>query len=188
MVDHVAHIRFVDAHAECVGGHDHRHTVGHEVTLRPLTHVRGHAAMIGDRDGTRLPRIGTVRRAQFRHGMVERGRERLRFLACRAVDDAGFVGMFGNVFCHPEGFMPGFQLDDVEIQVRSVEAGDGHIRVAQSQHGDDVVTYTFRCGRGECGYGRTCRQVCDEFADAEVGRAEILSPLGYAVCLIDGDQ
>ena len=173
MVDDVTHVGLIDAHAESVGGHDHRHLVGDEVALGRLTRVRRHAAMVGD---GRMPHL------------VQRVGERFGGLAGGAVDDAGFVGMFGNVFCHPGGFMPGFQLDDVEIQVRSIEAGDGHIRVAQSQHGDDVVTYTFRCGRGECGYGRTCRQVCDEFADAEVGRAEILSPLGYAVCLIDGNQ
>ena len=72
MVDHITHVRLVDAHAERIRGNHHRHTVGYEITLRPIPRFGRHTAMIGDRDRADSRRILTFRRTQLAHGDIQR--------------------------------------------------------------------------------------------------------------------
>ena len=95
VVDDVADVRLIDAHAERIGSDDYRHGVGDEVALRLVAYVGRHAAVVGDRDGAIVHdgvcRNRRRRSAQRRHGVVEGRGECLRLLARGAVDDAGFV-------------------------------------------------------------------------------------------------
>ena len=188
VVDDEAHVRLVDAHAEGVGGHHHRHPVGDEVALRPPASVGQHAAVVGDRDRPGFRTVSPGRRAQLRHGAVDRLGERFGFLARGAVHDARILRVRGDVLRHPCDLVLGLQADDVEVQVRPVESGDGHQRVAQAQQRDDVPPHAFGGGGGEGGDGGPLRQRGDELADAQVRGTEILPPLGDAVCLVDGDE
>jgi len=52
VVDHIANVRFVDAHAERVRRNDERHRVGDEITLRALANIRRHAAVVCRGDGS----------------------------------------------------------------------------------------------------------------------------------------
>ena len=97
MVDHITHVRLVDSHAERIRGNHHRHTVGYEITLRPLPRFSRHTAMIGDRDHAKSRRILTFRGTQLVHGDIQRFGKRLHFLAGRAIHDAGFVRMIRNI-------------------------------------------------------------------------------------------
>ena len=168
MVDDEPHVGFVDAHAERVGGHDHGHTVGDEIALRLLSCVGAHTAMVGDGDGADIRHIRTPCGTQFGDGAVKRFGERFRFLARGAVDDAGFVRMAGDVGRHPGCFVFAWHADDVEIQVRPVETGDGDGRCVQAQNRNDVAAHAFGGGGGERGDRWTCGQSGDEFADAKI--------------------
>ena len=168
VVDDEPHVGFVDAHAERVGGHDHGHTVGDEIALRLLSCVGAHTAMVGDGDGADIRHIRTPCGTQFGDGAVKRFGERFRFLARGAVDDAGFVRMAGDVGRHPGCFVFAWHADDVEIQVRPVETGDGDGRCVQSQNRNDVAAHAFGGGGGERGDRWTCGQSGDEFADAKI--------------------
>ena len=70
MVNHITHVRLVDSHAERIRGNHHRHTVGYEITLRPLPRFGRHTAMIGDCDRADSRRILTFRRTQLAHGDI----------------------------------------------------------------------------------------------------------------------
>ena len=188
VVDDEAHVRFVDAHAEGVGGHHHRHPVGDEVALRPPALVGQHAAVVGDRDRPGFRTASPGRPTQLRHGAVDRLGERFGLLARGAVHDTRILRVRGDVLRHPCGLVLVLQADDVEVQVRPVESGDGHQRVAQAQQRDDVPPHPFGGGGGERGDGGPLRQGCDELADAQVRGTEILPPLGDAVRLVDGDE
>ena len=153
MVDDVTHVGLIDAHAESVGGHDHRHLVGDEVALGRLTRVRRHAAMVGD---SRMPHL------------VQRVGECFGGLAGGAVDDAGFVRMVGHIPRHPCGLVFGLQFDHIKIQVRPVESGDGDGRIPQSQQSHDVAAHALGGGGGECADRRALGQADNEVANTKV--------------------
>ena len=76
--------------------------------------------------------------------------------------------MLGYVSCDPCRFVFGLDLEHVEVQVLSVESGDGDLRGVESQDADDVAADALGGGGGERGYGRAGRQAGDELADAEI--------------------
>ena len=51
----------------------------------------------------------------------------------------------------------------------------------------DVVDDGGRCGGSEC-QDRNVGQVAANVGNCEIGRAEIVAPLGYAMCFVDGDE
>ena len=187
VVDHKTHIRLVDAHAERVRGHHNRCAVGHEITLRLFAHGRGHAAVVGHRHVARRT-ARAARRAQLRHERVERLCECLGLFACGAVHDARFVRMLGHVIRDPVRFLARVEFEHVEIQVRAVEARDEHERVAQAQQLHDVAAHAFGRGGGERRHGGAVGQRGDEFADAQIRRAEVLAPLRNTVRFVHRDQ
>ena len=76
--------------------------------------------------------------------------------------------MLGYVSCDPCRFVFGLDLEHVEVQVLSVESGDGDLRGVEPQDTDDVAADALGGGGGERGYGRPGRQAGDELADAEI--------------------
>lgn len=76
----------------------------------------------------------------------------------------------------------------VEPDVGTVEARADHDRPVESEIPGDFRDLSFRRGRGESGDDGACGQLCDEFADAHVAWAEVVSPLEHAVRLVDGDE
>ena len=81
-----------------------------------------------------------------------------------------------------------FEFDRVEPDVGTVEARADHDRPVESEIPGDFRDLSFRRGRGERGDDGACGQLCDEFADAHVAWAEVVSPLEHAVRLVDGDE
>lgn len=69
---------------------------------------------------------------------------------------------------HAALYLVSIDLEHVEVQVLSVESGDGDLRGVEPQDTDDVAADALGGGGGERGYGRPGRQAGDELADAEI--------------------
>ena len=122
VVDHVADVGLVNAHAEGVGGHHHRLAVKLEVLLVLPALVLGQAGVV--------PGGGDALAA-------EKGAHLLHPRPGGAVDDAALppallhqVQEDGALLLRPE---------DVEEEVGPVKAGDHRHRVLEAQLGDDVL-------------------------------------------------
>jgi len=171
-----AHVRLVDAHAEGVGRDDDLGGAGHERVLALRARLRAHPGVVGD-------------------GGDALGGDPLRELVCvlarPRVDDRGARALVGE-HVHERGPLAreralAFDADDVEGEVRAVEArshGDG---VAQTQPRGYLLCDARRrgCGRGH--HGRAAQRL-DDLAQAQVVGPEVVSPLGDAVRLVDDEQ
>ncbi len=173
MVDHVTHVRLVDAHAERVGGHHHRRVVGDERALALSAVGRRHARMV-------------TRGADAR--LQQRGVHLVGVLAGGAVHDAAVARMLQRVAGDARDLALRIEPLNAEVQVRAVEARDHLVGVAQVEQAHDVGAHA-RGGRGrERRHDGTARQLRDEIADGQIRRAEILAPLRHAVRLVHGDE
>ena len=71
--------------------------------------------------------------------------------------------------------------------VGAIKSGDELPRLAQVQPRDDLDPGAGVCGGGQ-GDARNMGEALMQQAQLQVIRAKIVSPLGYAVCLVDGEQ
>ncbi|MNK83643.1 hypothetical protein D3C87_1034630 [compost metagenome] len=170
VMQHQAHVRLVDAHAEGVGGHHDPGPARHERVLRPVSRGVIHAGVVGSGGN---PLGGQV----FGDGFdgFSGGR----------VDDAGPLHVCDNL-AHL-GELGGFaaRRADHVAQVRPVEAGDEDRRVLEAQLLDDVLADFRSGGRG----GREHRgppQEGEGIPEAQVVGPEVVAPLGETVRLVDG--
>ena len=133
MVDDVAHVRLIDAHAEGVGGHEHRKLVVHEVGLNLNALVHRQACMVATRADA----------------LVEQNlMHTLNLFARGTVDDAALTLVLAHVIQHELRFLLLGGLGDGKAQVGTVETRYHELRVAQAEQADDVVADVFggRCG------------------------------------------
>ena len=106
--------------------------------------------------------------------------------AGRAVDDAAPLPPLVDE--GGEGGELVFRALYIEIKVRAVKARHDAVGRLQREQAQDVCLY-LRCRRG--GVGRddgTARQGIHKIGDAEIARAEILSPLRNAVRFVHGEK
>ena len=110
-------------------------------------------------------------------------------LDCRArrtVDDAALIPPLIDERGKGEEFV--FRAADVEIEVRTVKARHDAVRALQLQEPQDIGLYLLCRRRGVGRDNGSARQGIDEIDNAEVTRAEVLSPLRNAVCLVHSEK
>ena len=73
------------------------------------------------------------------------------------------------------------------MQVRALAGGAHHERVAEAEERDDVVLNRGR-GRGGQGQDRRTAEAFGDLAQAQVGRAKLVTPFGDAVGLVDHEE
>ena len=168
VVDDVAHVGLVDAHAESDRGDDHLDALHEEGVLVGGARRGVHAGVVGQR-------ADAVGHEQFR--------ELLDLLAAQAVDDAALAlvlldetdDLAVHVVLGP----------DLVVEVRTVERrlenrGVGHAQVLLD------VELHLGGGRGRQGDQRRRTDLVDDRPDTAVLRAEVMAPLRDAVRLVDG--
>ena len=161
VMDDIAHVGFVDAHAEGVRRDDDRQPVVEEVLLRRAPFlVRKSRVVTPDGDAALFQQLvdGV--------GLLARG----------GVNDAGFVGMRFDIA--KQEFVLVFTAPHIEEKIRTVEAADMDVGGAKPQKTDDVVPNLRRRGGGKCAHHRTAGQRRDKRRDGAVAGAEIVPPLG----------
>ena len=172
-MEHVAHVRLVDAHAKRVRcDHDGR-IVADERLLVCLALGSGEPGMV-------------ARRADAcRHERIADG---LGVLPGGAVHDARIARVLQGVGGDPRELSLGICALDGEVQVRSVEPGDDAVGVEQPEQAHDVVANALGGRRRKRADGGARGQLRDEGADLQIRRAEVLAPLRHAMGLVDGDE
>ena len=169
VVEYIADVGFVDAHAEGVGGNDHQGPVVLEILLGLLPFFLAHACMIpGCRDPFAAQAVIQI----------------VHILSGGTVDDAAVIWM---IFQEPEN--PGILVLGMfhpEIQIGPVEPGDQDPGMMQFQALEDVFPHLFRGGRCEGAHHRPLRKEFQEIQDPGVTGTEVLSPLRDAMGFVHG--
>ena len=165
-----AHVALVDAHAEGHCGGDHLDVVAGESVLHALAFLRRQAGVVG----------------RGRHaGGGELAGDLLRALAAEAVDDAGLART--PVEERLELVQRLALVDHGVADVGAVEAGDVDRRVRQPEAPPHVVAGLGIGGGRARDEGHAGEQRA-QAAELYVLRAEVVTPLRDAVCLVDGEQ
>ena len=171
-----AHVGLVDAHAEGVRGDDDVGLAAHERVLRRGALVGGHAGVVG----------GGVQAfgREHRRGLLGR-------LARAAVDDRGPVLLELEAGDQRRALAGDAALaverEDVEGEVRAVEAGAHPLGLPETEPRDDLLRDLRRGGRG-AGHRRRVAEVADDVGEPQVVGPEVVAPLGHAVRLVDHEQ
>ena len=79
------------------------------------------------------------------------------------------------------------EREDVEGEVRAVEAGAHALGFPEAEPRDDLLRDLRRRGRG-AGHRRRVAELADDRGEAQVVGAEVVAPLGHAVRLVDDEQ
>ena len=171
VVDDIAHIGFVNAHAEGVGGHHDRPVVKLKVVLICLALLLVQPGVIAG--GGDAP-------------LAQGGADLLHAGAGGAVDDAALPTPLLNQF--QQGGQLSLGAPHVQEQVGAVETGDLAQGILQLQALRNVVPHLCCGGGGEGGHHRAAGESVQELGDLQIAGAEVLSPLGDAVGLVHGHQ
>ena len=170
-MDHIVHIGFVDPHAKGVGrGHD-PHPVIEKVLLTAV------ALLIGK------PRMIAGCGKSIVHQQLL---DPLHIFAGGTVDNPALIPALFQQFQQTGVLTPG--LAHLEEQIGAVKPGDDLRRMPEFQQADNILPHLFGGSGGESPHRRAAVQGADKPGDVQVAGPEILSPLGYAVCLIHYDQ
>ena len=177
VVDHVAHIGLVDAHAERIGGDYDGHDVRDERLLVLGALAIGHARVVApDRDTARPERVRKVSRK-----LIDR-------LARGAVHDAALVRMCQGIIADPGRLCLVAHLLRAKVEIGAIEARHHRLGVMEPEHLHDVGAHALggRCRKG--GEHGALGKLLDELRDMQVGGPKILAPLTHAVRLVDRDE
>ena len=164
-----AHVGFVDAHAEGYGSHDDVDALHEEVVLRLRACSRVEAGVIS----RRLYVVGFQHGSQFLH-----------LLARDAVDDAALARVLFDEFNDLLVDVVRL-LSHLIIKVSAVERALEFLRVGYAQ----TLLYVHAHLVGGCSrerYDRSCANLVYRRAYVAVFGAEVVTPLRYAVRLVDG--
>ena len=168
VVNDVAHVGLVDAHAESDRGDDHLDALHQEIVLVGSPRHGVHARMVGQRtDAVGDEQLGKL----------------LDLLAAQAVNDAALALV---LFDEADDVAVDVALGaDLIVEVRPVERrfedrGVGHAQVLLN------IQLHLGRGRGREGDQRRGADLVDDRADAAVLGPEVVSPLRDAVRLVDG--
>ena len=171
VVDDIAHIGFVNAHAEGVGGHHDRPAVELKVVLICLALLLGQPGVV--------PGGGDAPLAQGGADLLHAG-------AGGAVDDAALSAPLLDQV--QQGGQLSLGAPHVQEQVGAVETGDLAQGILQLQALRNVVPHLCCGGGGEGGHHRAAGEGVQKLGDLQIAGAEVLSPLGDAVGLVHGHQ
>ena len=169
-MDDIAHVRFVDPHAEGDRRHDDLHIVAQESLLYPLPLAIRQAGVVG---GSLEP------------GADEFGGDLLHPLTGEGVDDAGLLAA---ILDKGEELHRRFDfVDDRVTNIRPIEAGDEDGGVLQAEAGKDIGA-GLRVGGGGQGNEGDAGEVAAQTTELDIFRAEIVPPLRNAVRFVDGEE
>ena len=168
IVDDIAHVGFVDAHAEGDRRHDDLDALHQKVVLIGGARRRVHTGMVGQRPDA----VGHEQFGEF-----------LDLLAAQAVDDAALAFVLLD---ETDDVVVDIVLGpDFVVEIRTVERRLEDRSVGHAQVLLDVELHLGRGGRRE-GDQRRRTDLVDDRADAAVLRTEVVAPLRDAVRLVDG--
>ena len=168
IMDDVAHVGLVDAHAEGDRGDDHLDALHQEIVLVGGARRGVHPGVVG-------PRADAVGHQQFG--------EFLDLLAAQAVDDAALALVLLD---EADDVVIDVALGtDLVVEVRTVERRLEDRSVGHPEVLLDVHLHLGR-GRGREGDQRRRADLVDDRSDAAVLGAEIVAPLRDAMRLVDG--
>ena len=177
VVDHVAHVGLVDAHAKGVGGNHHLDIVVDKGALALTTGVVAHAGMVAaNTNAAGAQRLGKL------------ACQRIDRLAGRTIHDAALARMRNHIVAYPRGLGFVAHLLAAKVEVLAIEARHHRRGVLQAEHLLDIRAHTLGRCSGKGRHDRALRQGIDELANLQVGGAEILAPLAYAVGLVNGHE
>ena len=174
VVDHVAHVGLVDAHAKGVGGNHHLDIVVDKGALALATGVVAHACMVAANANA----AGAQSLGKLRGQRVDR-------LAGRAIHDAALARMRNHVVAHPRGLGLVAHLLATKVEVLAIKTRHHRRGVLQAEHLLNVRTHALGRRGGKRRHDGALRQRIDELANLQVGGAEILPPLAHAVGLVN---
>ena len=177
VVDHIAHVGLVDAHAKGVGGDHHLDVIIDKGALALATGVVAHTGVItAHANAAGAQRLGKL------------ACQRVDGLAGGAVHDAALARMRDHVVAHPRGLGLVAHLLATKVEVLAIEARHHGRRILQAEHLLNVRTHALGRRGGKGRHDRALRQCIDKLANLQVGGAEILAPLAYAVGLVNGHE
>ena len=177
VVDHVAHVGLVDAHAKGVGGNHHLDIVVDKGALALAVGVITHAGMVAANANA----AGAQRFGKLRGQRVDR-------LAGRAIHDAALARMRDHVVAHPRGLGLVAHLLAPKVEVLAIEARHHRRRVLQAEHLLDIGAYTLGRRGGKGRHDGAPRQRIDKLTNLQVSGTKILAPLAHAVGLVNGNE
>lgn len=177
VVDHVAHVGLVDAHAKGVGGNHHLDIVVDKGALALATGVVAHAGMVAaNANAAGAQRLGKL------------ARQRIDRLAGRAIHDTALARMRDHIVAHPGSLGLVAHLLATKVEILAIEARHHRRRVLQAEHLLNIRTHAFGRRGGKRRHDGALRQGIDELTNLQIGGAEILTPLAYAVGLVNGHE
>ena len=177
VVDHVAHVGLVDAHAKGVGGNHHLNIVVDKGALALAAGVVAHAGM-----------VATNANAAGAQSLGKLSCQRIDGLAGRAIHDAALARMRNHIVAHPRGLSLVAHLLAAKVEVLAIEARHHRRRVLQAEHLLNVRTHALSRCSSKGRHDGALRQGIDELANLQIGGAEILAPLAHAVGLVNGHE
>ena len=177
VVDHVAHVGLVDAHAKGVGGNHHLNVVVDKGTLALAAGVVAHAGMVtAHANAAGSQRLGKL------------ARQRIDRLASRAIHDAALARMRNHVVAHPGSLGLVAHLLATKVEVLAIKTRHHRRGVLQAEHLLNVRTHALGRRGGKRRHDRAPRQRINKLANLQVSGAEILAPLAHAVGLVNGHE
>ena len=177
VVNHVAHVGLVDAHAKGVGGNHHLDIVVDKGALALATGVVAHAGMVA----TNVNAAGAQRLGKLAGELIDG-------LAGRAIHDAALARMCDHIVAHPRGLGLVAHLLAAKVEVLAIEARHHRRGILQAEHLLNVRAHTLSRRSGKGRHDGALRQGIDELTNLQVGGTEILAPLAHAVGLVNGHE
>ena len=177
VVNHVAHVGFVDAHAKGVGGNHHLNVVVDKGALALAAGVVAHAGMVAaNANAAGAQCLGKLRG------------QRVNRLAGRTIHYAALARMRDHVVAHPGGLGLVAHLFATKVEVLAIKTRHYGRWVLQAEHLLDIGAHALGRRGGKRRHDRALRQGIDELANLQVGGTEILAPLAHAVGLVNGHE
>ena len=177
VVNHVTNVGFVDAHAKSVGGDHHLDVIIDKGTLALAAGVVAHAGMVATHANT----AGAQCLGKLAGQRIDR-------LAGGAVHDTALARMRNHVVAHPRGLGLVAHLLAAKVEVLAIEARHHGRGILQAEHLLNVRTHALGRRSGKGRHDGALRKRIDKLANLQVGGAEILAPLAYAVGLVNGHE
>ncbi len=172
VVEDVADVVLVDAETEGVRGHhDRAAPAPHEAVLLLLAIAGVHLAVIAVRRGAEA---------------VEQGVDLVHLAGRGAVDDPGSTQTQHEAHQRAQTLIAA-ALQHVECEVRAMRRACDDLGIAHSDEALDGASHLLGGGGRERQHRRG-PEPTQALADLEVGRTEVVAPLGDAVRLVDGGQ
>ena len=115
-------------------------------------------------------------------------RQRIDRLAGRAIHDTALARMRDHIVAHPGSLGLVAHLLATKVEILAIEARHHRRRVLQAEHLLNIRTHAFGRRGGKRRHDGALRQGIDELTNLQIGGAEILTPLAYAVGLVNGHE